>query len=247
MNNLTEFKKPINLISLFLGIFGIVLSFIFYFKEHKIKEISYLQNGNTSLIFDSKSSMPSIKLYDEDTILIKQNVYLFTGKVWNSGDIPISQEDIRIPLSFNLGKGVKILEYKILKQKDSAISNFTFSKINNQSLRLNWKYFDPSFGFVFQIIYQNNSEAELKMTGKILGINDINYLKENEIKNSEIWNFGTLVVFIMTIVLLYVAIFYKEKSKFMKIFYWIMFLFMLFSTIYRIYMYFKYLHLHFNI
>jgi hypothetical protein len=242
MNKFAEFKKPINLISIILGIGGIVLSIIFYLKEHKIKEISYLQNGKNSLIFDSKSSTSSIKLYEKDTIPITQNVYLLTGTIWNSGDIPIMQDDIRIPIFVDLDNRSKILNYKILKQRDSAVSNFSLRQISNNSLQLNWKYFDPSFGITFQLIYQSNYESEFKLSGKILGIHSFTYLKEDQLKKSYIWSWDTAGLLGYLIFTLFMAV-YSKDGKAMRIVFWIISIGLLLVLLAKIYIYFKYLHL----
>lgn len=226
MRAISEFKKPINFVSLLLGALGIILSVFFYLKEHKTKEISYFQNGGTALIFDSKSSTPSIKLYETDSIPITRNVYLYTGTIWNSGDIPISPDDIRIPLSLELDKSSKILDYKILKQKDSIVSKFSLNKIGNNSLKINWKYFDPSYGFVYQIIYQNNSESNLKLSGKVLGIKSFNILKEEEIESSSLWNFNNFFLLIYMLLMLFFAT-KANEGKAMTVFYWLAFVFML--------------------
>ena len=84
MSSIDDFKKSVNFIGLLLGVIGIVLSLIFYFNEKKVKQLAFFQNGSTSLIYDSKNSSSSIKMYEGDSILTTNNVYLLTGTIWNS-------------------------------------------------------------------------------------------------------------------------------------------------------------------
>lgn len=181
MNFFSELKKPFNIITLFLAIIGIILSIIFYYNGKKKKEISYLLNQPTSLIFDSRNSTPKLKLYEQDSIPVTGDVYLLTGTVWNSGDFPITSEDLRLPIALELSESNRILDFKIIKQKDSSVANFILQKVNRSLLEVGWKYFDPNFGFAFQIIYVGGNDPEFNLKGKVLDIT--NFTKVEKIEN----------------------------------------------------------------
>ncbi|MES2778346.1 MAG: hypothetical protein V4651_00475 [Bacteroidota bacterium] len=182
MTLIDEFKKPFNIVTLILTVLSIFLSIVFYFNSIKTKNISYLLQ-EPSLIFDSKSSSPKIKLYEKDTIPVLGNVYLLTGTIWNSGDIPIDKSDIRVPLSIYLLNSNRILDFKIIKAVDSSIANFSLNKIYSNSLKIDWSYFDPKFGFSFQIIYVGESDPEFMLKGKILDISSFEKLERPENKS----------------------------------------------------------------
>jgi hypothetical protein len=178
-----DFKKPINLIFLLLAIAGIALSFFFYFNGRKTKAISYQINEPSSLIYDSKNSSSAIKVLEKDSIPIKDNVYILTGKIWNSGDIPIDNHDVRESIALNLLSSKKILDFKIVKQSDPTIAKFQLSKKNNNSLLLSWRYFDPGYEIEFQIIYTGYQDSKFNLSGKVLDINKF----EKETDDNTIW------------------------------------------------------------
>ncbi len=210
MTQLNDFKKPVNIISLLIGVLGIILSLLFYFNGKKIKSISYSIAETPSLIFDSQNSTSAIKLYEKDTILIKRNVYLLTGTIWNSGNLPIDKTDVRIPITLNLNKSDRILDFSVTKQKDASIASFVLNKIGNNILKLDWKYFDPNFGFSFQIIYEGDISNNFQLYGKILDIS--NFHKESIAKESEgFWDWK--MFFIIAFFLGSIIVAFFEKSK----------------------------------
>ncbi|WP_426669645.1 hypothetical protein ACPPVU_00080 [Mucilaginibacter sp. McL0603] len=170
MTFIEDFKKPINYISILLAILGIASGFFFYLNSKKNKVISYNITEPSSLIYDSKNSSSAIKVIEKDSIPIKDNVYILTGTIWNSGNLPVTNEDVRQNISLNLSGTQKILDFKIIKQTDPDIAKFNLTKINNKSLGLSWKYFDPDYAFKFQIIYTGNENPGFKLNGKVLGI-----------------------------------------------------------------------------
>jgi hypothetical protein len=179
-----EIKRPFNLVTLFLAITGILLSVFLYYKSEKVKGISYMVNEPPSLIFDSKNSSSAIKVVGHDNVSINGDVYLLTGSLWNSGDYPISKEDARLPLSISLNNNSQILDFKITKQKDSAIANFVLLKEKPNSLNIGWNYFDPGFGFKFQIMYIGSNISEFKINGKILDVKEFTKVDIFESKNN---------------------------------------------------------------
>jgi hypothetical protein len=241
MSILNDFKKPVNIISIFLGVIGIILSVIFYYNGKKEKTISFLQNGKTALIFDSKNSSPSIKLFQKDSILITKNVYVLTATIWNSGDISILKEDVRKLLSIDLNSDAEILDFKIIKQKELSVANFSLSKVKENSIGVSWDYFDPKYGFSFQIIYQNNSESNFLLNGKILEVPSFNYLKEEKIRsNSTILNWDNLFFVFILFTFFINIINIKRESLLIKIVALIISIVFLLAITLKVYNYIKY-------
>jgi len=193
MTLISEIKKPFNLVTLALTVFSIVLSFLFYNKAKKGKSLSYSLNEPTSLIYDSKNSIPAITIYEKDSIPIKGSIFLLTGTIWNSGDFPILKSDLRMPLSLTLTSN-RILDYKLIKIKDSTIAKFVLQKTTDNSLSLDWNYFDPNFGFIFQIIYVGESNPGFELTGKVLDISGFRKVAIKEEGNS-LLSIGAICLF----------------------------------------------------
>lgn len=171
-------KNPSYKLTLIIGIAGIVIgiiaSFIFYYVGNKKRDISYQITEPTSLIFDSKNPSSKIKLLESDSIPITENVYLLTGTLWNSGDLPINKEDVRKQLSFEIKGAKRILDFKIVKQKDESVANFNLVKDNSNTLKINWDYFDPKYGFTFQVIYAGEENPSFEILGVVFGISQFN-------------------------------------------------------------------------
>lgn len=218
MTFLEEFKKPFNFISLILTIFSIFISFYFYFKSEKQKELTYIIEEPPSLIFDNSVSSPAIKILDKDSALIKENIYLLRGILWNSGDFSLEKKDIRTPLTIKLPSQSRIIDYKITQEKDPQISVFKLTKLNFNTLSIDWKYFDPNHGFRFQIIYTGKLDSLVSyefLKGKILDIEKFN--KSSNIKDK--YTFSNFILIIPILILVIMGIFDLLKSAGNKIFY----------------------------
>lgn len=181
---MNEFKKPFNVISLALAVIGILIGAYFYLVSKQYKQISYQIDETSSKIYDSKNTTSSLRVLGFDSIPIKENVYYIRGKLWNSGNLPIVKSDVRLPLSIQILSCKKILDYKIEKQYDT-LQGFKLIKINNNTLEVDWKYFDPENGFTFQIIFLGDEIPNAKISGKLLSISE--FVKVNEGTKDSLW------------------------------------------------------------
>ncbi len=86
-------KTLFNFILLVLAIVPIFLAFYFYFVPQQFRGITY-DIYEPSLIFDAEKSEHSFLVVYNDSSLIKDNIYLITGKIWNSGTLPLDKSDI---------------------------------------------------------------------------------------------------------------------------------------------------------
>jgi hypothetical protein len=204
-----ELKKPINMLMFILTILSILLSIIFYFNSKTRKEVSYLFDAQSSLIYDSNNSSPNIEIYEKDTVPIKGNVYIVSGIIWNSGDITIDKSDIRLPLKIEIEKCCRILDYKITNQHDITIAKFNLMKIKDNSLLLGWNFFDPGYGFKFQLIYNGEKDPKLKLNGKILDIDKFNSVSKRE----SIWSKSIMLISVIFLCFLSYASMIEENPN----------------------------------
>ena len=214
---LDEAKKPFNRLMLVIAVVGIIIGIVgivLFFIGTKERDISYEITEPTSLIFDSKNTTSNIKLLEKDSIPITENVYLLTGTLWNSGDLPINKEDIRKQLGFELKGANRILDFKLIKQKDETVANFKIEKGNTNTLNINWDYFDPKFGFTFQVIYTGNENPNFKIIGNILGISKFNKLKPETTISVFLNKFIYICFLIMSV--LYIYFFYTISKPVRK-------------------------------
>lgn len=162
------FKKNIlSILGLVVTILGIILAF--YFGKEKKREPVYLISSRPSMIFDKSNSTSKIKILVNDSLLITNNIFIATVEVWNNGNLSITKEDLRRDFYIYCSDSTsKILDYRILNERISGISNFKLLT-TNQGLKIDWDYFDPGFGFIFQIIYTGTKNTSIKISGYVLG------------------------------------------------------------------------------
>ena len=154
--------------TIIVGIIGVVITVIFYEFSNKIKEPVYSIVKEPSLIFDKANASSNFKLISKDSTIIQQNVYVTTMVAWNNGDLEIKKGDVRKEIKVKVSDQSEILEYKITKQTNPEIGNFKLNQIENE-LIVDWDYFDPKFGFEFQVIYSGTEETQIEMDGYIIG------------------------------------------------------------------------------
>ena len=166
-----DIKKPFNIITLTIAIISIGLTIYFYVEGIKEKSICYKIEHNPSLIFDNEKISPNIRVLEKDSIIIAENIYMIKGMIWNDGDLPIEDKDIKRKIVIRLE-----------------------NKIDSISLNLSWEYFEPQDGLTFQIIYIGNPQPLFKVEGKIIGIKDI---KENNASDDNGISLLELIVIVL--------------------------------------------------
>ncbi|MCX6219902.1 MAG: hypothetical protein NTZ69_02800 [Bacteroidia bacterium] len=174
-----EFKKPINLISLFLAILGILVGIYFYHSSKQYRDICYQVDHIASKIYDSKNTTSNLHLIDKDSLPIIEDVYYIRGKIWNSGNLSIPSSDVRVPLKIELKSCKRILDFKIEKQYEDSTQCFQLKEIGSNALEINWRYFDPNNGFSYQIIYLGEENVDFSLKGKILNISNFKEIDPN--------------------------------------------------------------------
>jgi uncharacterized membrane protein YeaQ/YmgE (transglycosylase-associated protein family) len=151
-----------------VGIIGVVITIIIYEFSNKSKEPVYSILKEPTLIYDKDNASSNFKLITNDSIIVQENVYVTTMVVWNNGELEIKKDDVRKKIKIKISNQGKILEYKITKQTNPEISNFKLN-IKDNELLVNWDFFDPKFGFEFQIIYSGTEDTKIEVDGYIIG------------------------------------------------------------------------------
>lgn len=180
MTFLSDLKKPTTFIGYIIGISGIVLSIVFYIASKKEKAPTYKifpSARGAYIVYYHQNSSPTIRVLDKDSTLVEEDVNLIVVTFWNSGELPIEPEDVRVPVHLTLSPCNKILDYTIIKSTYPDVSNFTLTEeenpdTNSKSLIINWSHFDPGFGLEFQVIYSGSETASVSFDGMITGVSN---------------------------------------------------------------------------
>ncbi len=119
-----DLKKPVTIISLTIGLIGIIVGIC----AIKTRSISYQFMSPISKIFDSSNTSPSIQIFTGDSIPIKNDVWLLTGTIWNSGGLSIEKTDVMRPLTISVHDSLRIIDFKIVRREDPETSQFALIK-----------------------------------------------------------------------------------------------------------------------
>lgn len=187
--------------------------------------ISYYLNGPPLKIYDSENTTSKLGVYERKYITfmgkdssinevlvkeIEENVYLISGVLWNSGNKTIKSDDVRIPITLSTGNGSRILDFRINQEKDSIVAGFKLSQSSANSVELDWDYFDPNYGFSFQIITIGKNTPGLLIDGKLRGIANF-----KEIRHKQKLGYLDVMTIVIT-VLLIAFLSYLLKTRYLS-------------------------------
>lgn len=190
-------NKIANSLGLIIGILGIVISIYIFYSTKTEKIITYYLSSESFKIFDNDliEKSQKITLLRNDSIKIKENVYLLTFSIWNSGNVTIDPEDVRKDLVIKFIGIKEILDYSILKEIDHEISKFNLNKISNNSFQLRWKYFDPNDGLKIQLLFTGVPNLNVEIDSKIINTKINEYVPIRKKPNTiSILIFGTIII-----------------------------------------------------
>lgn len=195
--------KALNYLGFVIGFIGLITTFYFHYSTREKKELSYNKKLEAFKIYDSEllNKSQSISLYKNDTIKVKENVYISTFALWNSGDLPVDFKDIRKPLVVSFSGVRSILDFGIIKQVDPQVSKFTIRQINHNSFSFHWKYFDPNDGVKIQIIYTGSDTVSATIDSKILNTTFNEYIPFRKLEDSS-YNLKILSGYFVTLIIL---------------------------------------------
>jgi hypothetical protein len=211
MSIIKDLKRPINTLSLAIGLLSIIVSLLLYFASLKSPKPVFLIDDQRGKIFDSKIASPAIKVLDKESSLIEQDVYIVTLAFWNSGEQPIEPESIRKNIQLKISPIERLLDFSILKQVDPEISKIKLKAISPSEIEISWAHLDPGYGARLQLIYIGDEDAQINFSGKIIGAEITNAKPLGEkFKNFETIITGLLGALIANIIFsfrdLYVAV-----------------------------------------
>jgi hypothetical protein len=181
MNWIADVLKPLNMMFLLFSVISIVITIIIYLVSRQESHISYYTA--TIELVDQKEP-GAFSVLDGVGRPVKENIYATNVTVWNSGDLPLDPDKIRMPLQISLtGDDTRLLDERFDYTTKNNISGFkfsaTFKNIGGKDIKLDenaiteirWKYFDPGEGFRFKLIYASREMQSVILKGIILGVN----------------------------------------------------------------------------
>ena len=163
-----------NYISLFLGLSGIVLGFIFYYKSKKSKKPLYNFSSN-SLISDKQTLTDDLEVKYKGKII--KNLRITKFAFWNSGSEVIRKSDIAStsPLKIQIDPAFEIFNFAIIHQKHE--NNVSVLKITENTLQVDFDFLDMNEGFILSFYHNSEPKKRVSFSGTIIG-SKINFYPE---------------------------------------------------------------------
>ncbi len=161
-----------NLISLLLGLLGILLSFYFYFKSIKNRIPIYVIR-TINLVKEKIQKIDTVKIMYSNREI--NNLSISKIAIWNDGKETINKNDVAnsSPIKININNNFNILDAEILYQKNNANDFKIEIEDNKKCINLTFDYFDFEEGVILQIYHTGNSSEDLNLSGTIKSVKKI--------------------------------------------------------------------------
>jgi len=195
-------RKPFNLVMMVIAVAALVFGFVTWYLSQQVAEISF-QVLQIPVINTVQVQMPSRSGVSEPsrpfTVLdnkgqpIKTNIYAAEIVVWNTGDLELGPAKVRRPLTVKIDGSVQILDSGVSRITD-PIAEAIASEIDNNTIEIRWKYFDPGTAFRIRIIYTSEIQQTLTLSANVLGVGSLVDLDSNQRGWKFNLRFGILLV-----------------------------------------------------
>ncbi len=169
LNKIREFLNGniwFNIATLLIAIFGFILTVVFYRKGKKTKKPTYMIITN-NLVRDSIKDIDSVQItYKGENI---PNLSVSKVTFWNAGKDTIQKFDMlkKFPLKVTIKEGHRILDSKIIYQKNIASSAKAYLNPKKNEVIISFDYLDFEDGFVLQVFHTADSSDEICVSGTI--------------------------------------------------------------------------------
>lgn len=154
--------------SLAIAVLSVALAVIFYVKGKKAKRPCYAMRS-INLVRDLVGKVEALEMFYSGQRI--ENLTVTKIAFWNGGRETIYRQDIASaePLIIQAKEGCKILDAKIIYEKNPA-NQFSINICGSQStVELQFDYLDKDEGVIIQVIHTGKSSKDIEITGIIKG------------------------------------------------------------------------------
>lgn len=186
-----EFFSPINILNLVIGISGLVLGYYFYLAAQPVTKLGYvLQTELVAKLTNDDLSITKAGRLLEARTLIKSRV-----GAWNAGSVSIEPNSIRRPFTIEFSPDVIVYD-AVMSKNSHNVSDAKLQVIGNK-IEVAWKYFDPGFFFVVEILHSGVSPAQVSI--RYVGDREIAAEFPRNIRESHWW-FGIIGIILICVI-----------------------------------------------
>ena len=150
-------------IDIFLAILGVLITIIigiigvkYTFKQQKRTELTFFKNTCISLFKAIVQNLDGIEIKYQGN-RIGENLILFKGTIFNTGNIDIDKSIIHKPLTIELPKTCSWIKYKIIDKSD-GLDVEPIKEENN--VVFNWELLKEGEYFTFDSLIEYHSDSE---------------------------------------------------------------------------------------
>lgn len=162
----------VTLIVFICTVASVVLALYFYYKSKKYRKPTYIVRTINLVNRNIKHKSVIDFLYLDQKI---NNISFTKIAFWNDGKDTINYSDIArsAQLKIETINDYKILDCKILYQKNTANDFKTTISEDAQSVFITFDYFDYEEGIVLELIHTGNSNEDIEVKGSIKAVKSI--------------------------------------------------------------------------
>jgi hypothetical protein len=161
---MSEFFKPVNLVSLALAVIGVVLAVYFYLSTLPVTNLQYV--SKTELVAsldhpDPRLNRPDLTIAKDGEVLDARSLYRTVIGIWNSGTVPLDPSQVRRNLTAEFPSADKILDAQTLLQSSSVI-NLVLAA-NDRSVVGKWDHLDPRYFIGIAVYHYQNQIPQVSL------------------------------------------------------------------------------------
>lgn len=173
IEKLNEYGTLMSIVSLFIGILGVVLAFYFYFKSKKTRK-PYFSRRSFNVISERVEKYSDLKVTFRNEVI--KNLTVTKIAIWNGGNETINYSDLAATdkIYIKADEDFSIFNAEILFQTNDTCQ-FKLNQ-NNKQVDIDFDYIDKNQGCILQIIHSGRKSSDLIVQGTVKGCGSI---KEN--------------------------------------------------------------------
>lgn len=152
-----------------IGVLGVILTIVFYFKTRKVKIPCYAIRS-LGVVEDITNKSQLLEMYYAKRKI--ERLTITRVAFWNAGNETIDKRDIAPadPIRMVLKPGYNILDVKLIYEKDK-VNQFNFDlQSGNSDVILKFDYLDKHDGAIIQIIHTGEDSKDFEIYGTVKGV-----------------------------------------------------------------------------
>ncbi len=166
-------KNWISVLSLGLGIAGMLLSYYFYTISIKVREPAFVVTKDVSLFSSPKGlSSKYIKLVkSNDGKELLKNLYIQEIAIWNNGKESIRKENVLKPITLTFNNEIEIIDAFVSEiKRPDIVKGKVYFKPGENIVTTSFSILENNDGMKIQVVYASLESSIAEVNGVIEGV-----------------------------------------------------------------------------